>query len=77
MDELMLSTLPAAIRKPIAWCGLSGRTSSVKEFGEDVPLRDDLYNLEQLEKHARSTAAMDRLATGQKGEKLLPRLAQN
>ena len=73
----MLSTLPAAIRKPIAWCGLSGRTSSVKEFGEDVPLRDDLYNLEQLEKHARSTAAMDRLATGQKGEKLLPRLAQN
>jgi cellobiose phosphorylase len=73
----MLSTFPAVIRKPIAWCGLSSRTSSVNEFGEDIPLRDELYNLEQLEKHARDIAATDQLAMSKKGEKLLPRLGEN
>ncbi|MBC7966270.1 MAG: hypothetical protein H7Z17_10140 [Fuerstia sp.] len=44
---------------------------------EELPLRAELLNVEQLERHARIIAGAHRLASGQADDKLLPRLAEN
>lgn len=44
---------------------------------DDPPLRAELLNVEQLERHARLFAAVNQLATGKHADKLLPRLAEN
>ncbi|MEJ7592257.1 MAG: hypothetical protein WKF77_11960 [Planctomycetaceae bacterium] len=44
---------------------------------EELPLRAELLNADQLERHARTIAATHRLATGEADDKLLPRLAEN
>ncbi len=45
---------------------------------EDEPLRDELYSVEQLNRHARSLAGSHRLAERQRGpDRLLPRLLAN
>ena len=58
------------------------RKSACKGVGpltlvEELPLRAELLNVEQLERHARTIAGTHRLATGPADDRLLPRLAQN
>ena len=58
------------------------RKSACKGVGpdalvEELPLRAELLNVEQLERHARTIAGTHRLATGQADDKLLPRLGEN
>ena len=44
---------------------------------EEPPLRSELFNVEQLERHARSLAASHRLAAGRRTDNLLARLNEN
>ena len=43
----------------------------------ELPLRAELYNIDQLERHARIIAGGHQLATGKSVDRLLPRLAEN
>jgi cellobiose phosphorylase len=44
---------------------------------EELPLRSELLNVEQLERHARTIAGTHRLSTLHADDKLLPRLVEN
>ena len=44
---------------------------------EELPLRAELLNVEQMERHARAIAGVHRLSTGFAPDRLLPRLAEN
>ncbi len=44
---------------------------------EELPLRAELLNVEQMERHARAIAGAHRVSTGNAPDKLLPRLAEN
>jgi hypothetical protein len=44
---------------------------------EELPLRAELWNVEQLERHARTIAGIHRLSTQKADDKLLPRLMEN
>ncbi len=45
--------------------------------GDEQPLRAELYNVDQLERHAKALAASHQIATGVAPDKLIPRLANN
>jgi cellobiose phosphorylase len=47
------------------------------DFAEEPPLRAELFNIEQLENHAKVIARSHQLAGGSRRDKLLPRLAEN
>ena len=44
---------------------------------EEQPLRSELFNVEQLERHAKALAASHQLATGRGTDKLIARLNEN
>ena len=44
---------------------------------EEPPLRSELFNLEQLERHARTLAASHRLTVGHGTDRLIARLKEN
>src|SRR5947209_10398735 len=44
---------------------------------DEQPLRAELYNVGQLERHAKALAASHQLATGRAPDKLIPRLEEN
>src|SRR6185369_6146067 len=48
-----------------------------REPVEEPPLRADLFNPDQLERHARALATSHQLATGMAPDRLIPRLAEN
>ena len=50
---------------------------SQQKAAEELPLRAELLNVDQLERHAQAIAGAHRLATGHADDKLLPRLAEN
>src|SRR6185295_12997020 len=60
--------------------GVAGRlrrAGSPERLAEDAPLRSELFNADQMERHGRSLAAAHRLAPGRAPDRLLPRLAEN
>ena len=61
----------------LSWRNYSGAITSPPEIGDERPLRAELYNVDQLERHARIVAAGHLLATGRTADQLLPRLAAN
>ena len=61
----------------LSWRNYSGAITSPPEIGDERPLRAELYNVDQLERHARTVAAGHLLATGRTADQLLPRLAAN
>src|SRR5689334_18352517 len=44
---------------------------------EEVPLRSELFNVEQLERHAKNLAASHQLAAGRGTDRLIARLNEN
>jgi cyclic beta-1,2-glucan synthetase len=44
---------------------------------DELPLRAELYNVDQLERHAKAIATTHELAKGKSPDKLLPRLSEN
>jgi cyclic beta-1,2-glucan synthetase len=60
--------------------GVAGRlrrAGSPERLAEDAPLRSELFNADQMERHGRNLAATHRLAPGRAPDHLLPRLAEN
>ncbi|HSG73024.1 MAG TPA: cyclic beta 1-2 glucan synthetase, partial [Planctomycetaceae bacterium] len=55
----------------------TGRESSQTEPLDEQPLREELFSVDQLERHAMSIAASHQLAPDRARDKLLPRLAEN
>ncbi len=59
-----------------------GQKCLVEDFPSEImsderPIRAELYNVDQLERHAKSIASQHELAKGRSPDKLLPRLSDN
>lgn len=50
---------------------------SLSDFGEELPLRAELFSGDQLQRHAKEFAASHRLSTSRSGDNLLTRLDEN
>ena len=53
------------------------RNTNGAPLKEEQPLRSELFNVEQLERHAKGLAASHQLTTGRATDKLIPRLNEN
>ena len=72
--------VPAISKKLLrlmSWRQSADRESSLTKFGDEQPLRAELFSIDQLERHAKAIAASHRLAAGRERDRLLPRLAEN
>lgn len=69
----MKSRFGRLMRWPKSGCKGVGDSNIV----EELPLRAELLNTEQMERHARAIAGVHRLSTARAPDKLLPRLAEN
>ena len=65
LERLFVWRRPAKLKAP-----LTGST-------DELPLRAELFSLDQLERHAKAIAASHRLADGHAPDRLLPRLDEN
>ncbi len=61
----------------MSWRTPNDNDASPQRMSDDLPLRSELYSVDQLERHARLIATAHQLATGRMADKLLPRLAEN
>jgi cyclic beta-1,2-glucan synthetase len=59
------------------WLKSKGRNSPLEKGLDEQPVRAELFNVDQLERHAKAFAASHRLATGRVPDKLIPRLEEN
>ncbi len=77
----LLQSWPASIREWLE--GLRQRLRDTRRLaasdddGEQLPLRAELFSLEQMEAHGKALAALHRLSSGARGDLLLKRLASN
>ena len=55
----------------------AAREASLAAHPDEMPLRAELFSIDQLERHAKLIAASHRLAVGRASDKLLPRLEDN
>ena len=61
----------------MSWRKRSGTALASQRIPDELPLREELYSVDQLERHARVIAAAHQLVAGRTADKLLPRLAEN
>lgn len=61
----------------LSWRRPRNEEWQLRRGADEQPLRAELYNVEQLERHAKALAASHQLARGISSDKLLPRLAEN
>src|SRR5436190_16017625 len=61
----------------MSWRQSAYRAAPSAEFGDEQPLRAELFNVDQLERHAKAIAASHPLAAGRLRDTLLPRLNDN
>ncbi len=59
------------------WRQSADRESPLTKPADEQPLRAELFNVDQLERHAKATAAAHQLAAGRARDKLLLRLDEN
>ena len=65
------------LNRLLLWPKITCRAKHKNMPVEEPPLRAELLNVDQLERHARSIAGAHRLATIPVEDRLLPRLAEN
>ena len=65
------------LNRLLLWPKITCRAKHKNMSVEEPPLRAELLNVDQLERHARSIAGAHRLATTPAEDRLLPRLAEN
>ncbi|HEX5103792.1 MAG TPA: glucoamylase family protein [Pirellulaceae bacterium] len=61
----------------MSWRRSTKGESPLTRHADELPLRAELFSIDQLERHARTIAASHRLATGRARDKLLSRLDDN
>ncbi len=59
------------------WVRLRGNSSAHRNFGDEPPLRSELFSASQMEQHGKTLAASHKLSAGHPPEKLLRRLGEN
>ncbi len=72
-----LPNITNRIGRMMCWPKRHCKGSGQPNLPEELPLRSELLNVEQLERHARTIAGTHRLSTQQADDKLLPRLVEN
>src|SRR5438552_19114143 len=65
------------LERLMSWRKSKDREGLPHKWADEQPLRAELYNVDQLERHAKALAASHQLATGAAPDKLIPRLAEN
>ncbi len=61
----------------MSWRKCTGNDRSPQTSADELPLRGELFSVDQLERHARIIAGTHHLADGRSSDMLLPRLAEN
>ena len=74
---MALPNITNRIGRMMRWPKNHGKGTGQPNPPEELPLRSELLNVEQLERHARTIAGAHRLSTQQTADKLLPRLVEN
>ena len=74
---MQLPEITNRIGRMMRWRKSACKGDGAATVVEELPLRAELLNVEQLERHARTIAGTHRLATGPADDRLLPRLAEN
>ena len=65
------------LRRLMSWRRSTEEESPLTRHADELPLRAELFSIDQLERHARAIAASHRLAIGRGRDKLLSRLDDN
>ena len=73
----MLYAVKARLERLAPWRRLAGANGRAPKKADEQPLRAELFNVDQLQRHAESLAASHRLATGRLPDKLIARLDEN
>ena len=78
-SELLVnvSSMTDRMERLLPWRKPKNNNNSVTGATREPPLREELFSIEQLERHARSVAISHELATGDSPDKLIPRLNEN
>jgi cyclic beta-1,2-glucan synthetase len=74
---MQLPELKTHLNRLLQWPKSVCRERQKQPLVDELPLRDELLNVDQLERHARNIAAAHRLAVEVLDDNLLPRLAEN
>ena len=56
---------------------LPSRNGSAQQYGDDPPLRSELFSADQMEQHGKTLAGLHKLSAGRPSGQLLARLAEN
>src|SRR5436305_913284 len=70
-----MTVIAEKLGRLISWHRSDNNTEA--PLKEELPLRSELFNVEQLERHAKTLAASHQLAAGRGSDKLIARLNEN
>jgi cyclic beta-1,2-glucan synthetase len=70
-----ISLITAKLERLVSW--RQSQNGDLLPQNDEQPLRDELFNVDQLERHAEGLASAHQLATGRRADKLIPRLNDN
>ncbi len=74
---MKLSAIKNALQNLMWWRKCSATDSSFEGDLDESPIRAELFNVDQLERHAKAIATTHTLAKGRIADQLLPRLTEN
>ncbi len=69
--------IPKGLSRILSWRHATDLSSSLNKHASEPPLREELYNIDQLERHAKGIAKSHQLTADRTRDKLLPRLDEN
>src|SRR3979409_1040013 len=70
-----ISVITAKLERLVSW--RQSQNGDQLPQNDEQPLRDELFNVDHLERHAVGLASSHRLTTGRRPDKLIPRLHDN
>ncbi len=69
--------IPKGLSRILSWRHSADHNSSLSKHAHELPLREELYSIDQLERHAKGIAKSHKLTADRTRDKLLPRLDEN
>jgi len=77
VTTMPMQELRDRFRRLFTWRKASCNNATPDQFTEELPVRAELLNAEQLERHAKMIASFHPLSSGRRADRLLPRLTEN
>ncbi|MGH7139898.1 MAG: hypothetical protein ACREHD_29520, partial [Pirellulales bacterium] len=74
---MRVNAVKARLERLATWQRLAGANGRVPKKADEQPLRAELFNVDQLQRHAESLAISHRLATIRTSDTLIARLDEN